>query len=279
MINQRNSLIKRTVNVAFLILLGSVVIVFALHFILGTPYQQLPQPISYEQYEHGESANTATTTPEKPPQEVPVIKPGPTPTSTATSTQPLPPIVRQQMNLRIPFQSQAPFGDWSQPYEDGCEEASLIMVDHYFKGEPLTPLAMKNGIDTQVDWQFANWGGHENLSAAKLVELADVFYHYHARIIEPLTAQEIREQISLGNPVIIGAAGRELGNPHYHYPGPLYHMLIIKGFTADGKFITNDPGTRFGADYVYDENTLMSALHDWTGSEPDGPPVGVVLYP
>ena len=56
-------------------------------------------------------------------------------------------------------------------------------------------------------------------------------------------------------------------------------MLVIKGFTSDGKFITNDPGTRNGADYLYTESTLMSAIHDWTGAAPDGPAVGVVLIP
>ncbi len=40
-------------------------------------------------------------------------------------------------------------------------------------------------------------------------------------------------------------------------------MLVIKGYTADGKFITNDPGTRRGADFLYSAATLLNANHDW----------------
>jgi hypothetical protein len=40
-------------------------------------------------------------------------------------------------------------------------------------------------------------------------------------------------------------------------------MLVIKGYTSAEKFITNDPGTRRGADFLYDENVIMEAMHDW----------------
>lgn len=53
-----------------------------------------------------------------------------------------------------------------------------------------------------------------------------------------------------------------LGNPYFTPPGPIYHMLVIKGYNLT-EFITNDPGTRRGADYVYSYQTLMKAIHDW----------------
>ena len=50
-----------------------------------------------------------------------------------------------------------------------------------------------------------------------------------------------------GVPVLLPAAGRLLRNPYFSGQGPLYHMLVVKGYTRDGKIITDDPGTRLAA--------------------------------
>ena len=208
---------------------------------------------------------------------VPVI-----PTSTVPQ-KPKPPVPEpkptvDQINLAVPFASQAPFGDWSMPYGEACEEASLIMTDFYLRDASLTKQQMKDMIDQMVAWQIKEWGGHMDLSAAKTIELAKQFNpSYRYQIISNLTADKIRDQLRAGFPVIVPAAGRELHNPNFKQPGPIYHMLVIKGFTKDGKFITNDPGTRNGADYVYTEEVLMSAIHDWTGQAADGAKVGIVI--
>ena len=44
-------------------------------------------------------------------------------------------------------------------------------------------------------------------------------------------------------------------------------MLVIKGYTKDGRFITNDPGTRRGANYLYDPNIVLNAIHYWNGGD------------
>lgn len=215
-----------------------------------------------------------------------VIPPTTTPSVTPTPTTPKPtpaptpkPVVKGQINLAVPFASQAPFGDWSMPYGEACEEASITMVDYYLHGASLSKQQMKDSIDTMVQWQVDTWGSHKDLSVSEVVTLAKHFYpKYSYEVINNLTADKIRQQLLLGRPVIVPAAGRELHNPNFKSPGPIYHMLVIKGFTKDGKFITNDPGTRNGADYVYTEAVLMSAIHDWTGSVADGEKVGLVMY-
>ena len=62
--------------------------------------------------------------------------------------------------------------------------------------------------------------------------------------------------------MIVPAAGRLLGNKYFQQPGPVYHMLVVKGFTSDGKIITNDVGTRRGQNYVYDEDVFLNAIHE-----------------
>ena len=37
-------------------------------------------------------------------------------------------------NLPVPFTSQAPAGVWTQPWQDACEEAAIVMVDHFYRG-------------------------------------------------------------------------------------------------------------------------------------------------
>lgn len=232
------------------------------------------------------------TRPEQIPVAVPltdIVMPVPTTTSsviTSTTTpRPLEPIPapvsisKSEINLAVPFASQAPLGDWSARYNEACEEASIIMVDHYLRGALLSKQEMKDLIDRQVMWQEEQWGGHHDLSVEKTIRLAKQFYpSYTYTIISDLTASKIREQLLLGRPVIVPAAGRELHNPNFKVPGPIYHMLVVKGFTKDGKFITNDPGTRNGADYIYTESILMNAIHDWTGEAADGEKVGLVIF-
>lgn len=180
--------------------------------------------------------------------------------------------LKKELNLAIPFQSQAPFADWGQPYQEACEEASIIMVDAYLQDSLLTKEIMKERILAMVDWQMKNWGGHHDLPIMQVAELTQALYGYSVRIIPDLTIEKIKVELNKGNPVIVPTAGRELGNPNFRQPGPIYHMLVIKGYTADGLIITNDPGTRKGADYTYKPEVLMAALHDW--SEPDAAPTG-----
>ena len=170
-------------------------------------------------------------------------------------------------NLDIPFQPQAPHANWEMPYQEGCEEASIIMAIKYLQGETsLTAEEMDQEILALVDWQNENWGGHHDLTVEQTAELLEKNYEYETKIIKNFTWDDVREYLSAGFPIIIPAAGRELENPYYTAPGPVYHMLVIKGYTAE-IVITNDPGTRRGADYQYNYDTLYNAIHDWNDGD------------
>ena len=79
--------------------------------------------------------------------------------------------------------------------------------------------------------------------------------------------------------LVTDPAGRLLGNPFYKAPGPLYHMLVLRGFTKT-KFITNDPGTRRGEGFQYEIKTIMEAMHDWnSGDVLSGRKAALVVYP
>lgn len=45
-------------------------------------------------------------------------------------------------------------------------------------------------------------------------------------------------------------------------------MLVITGFDdAKNIFITNEPGTRRGESFAYDQQKLFAAIHDWNNGD------------
>lgn len=163
--------------------------------------------------------------------------------------------------LSVPFQSQAPFGDWSEPYENACEEASIIIVEHALKNQSLSKQEMKDEIDRSVNWQVENWGSHHDLDAAQTLKLALEYFSLRGEVIKNVQIEQVKSQIADGHPVIVPSAGRKLGNPNFRGQGPVYHMLVVIGYDDDqGLFVTNDPGTRQGESYTYKYNILMNAI-------------------
>lgn len=163
----------------------------------------------------------------------------------------------------MPFGAQAPFADWSDPYQEACEEASLIMAKHFLAGEPLTPELTDRAILDMVAWETDNGYG-EDVNIDELAVIAQEYYGLDAQVHTDVSIDRIKQLIAGGQPVIVPAAGRMLGNPYFSGEGPYYHMLIIVGYNED-EFITNDSGTRRGEGYRYDQQILLNAIHDWTG--------------
>lgn len=178
----------------------------------------------------------------------------------STSKNAIPPT---SFNLNVPFTSQAPFADWDATFKEACEEASALMIHYYYQNKELTPQTATDEILKMVDWQVTNWGGHYDLTASQTAALIKEYLGYKkVEIIDNPTIDEIKSYLADNLPVIVPAAGRLLGNPHFRQPGPIYHMLVIKGYTGD-EFITNDPGTKYGHDYLYNYDVILNSLHDW----------------
>jgi len=180
--------------------------------------------------------------------------------STRSSDASLPSSVK----IDVPFQSQAPLANWDALHEEACEEASLILVQRYLSGQATTPQQMENEIQTLVAWETAH-GYAQDVTASQLKDIAHGVYGLHGTILTDTSVDSIKRQIASGHPVIIPAAGQMLGNPYFSGLGPPYHMLVIIGYD-DTSFITDDVGTRRGANYAYSYATIENAIHDWTGS-------------
>lgn len=188
-----------------------------------------------------------------------------------------------EANLDVPFTIQAPEQQWDLPYEEACEEASVLMVAAYYQGKTgqLPIEEAKKGILDIVTYENGRFGDYIHTTVAQTGEIATDFLKVSAAKVIPIkSAEEIKRLIANGYPVIVPASGRDLGNPNFKAPGPVYHMLVIKGYTKDGKFITNEPGTRKGYNYLYDVDVVMNALHDYAADDiRTGAKAVLVLFP
>lgn len=176
-------------------------------------------------------------------------------------------VMPEGTNLEVPFTCQAPYQNWNMPWQEACEEAGLIMIDHYLKGEYLNSEIPKDVANQEildmVDWQVKNWGGHYDITAKEIADLAKQYYNYqNIEVKYDITIDDIKRELAQGNPVLVPAAGQLLDNPHFTAPGPIYHVVDIVGFDENG-FITNDPGIWQGFKFRYAFDNLYNAIHDF----------------
>lgn len=175
--------------------------------------------------------------------------------------------IPSSVNLDVPFTPQAPAANWKSPFQEACEEAAAIITDYFYRGSRFSPEIATLEILQLTQWEEAH-GYPEDVTVEQLAEIVRAYYGYDARVSDAVTKDSILYELSQGHPVIVPTAGRMLGNPYYSGDGPWYHMLVIRGY--DGRyFITNDPGTRRGENYSYTFDTVLAAVHDWTGVKED----------
>lgn len=177
------------------------------------------------------------------------------------------------LNLDVPFFSQAPQGDWGAPYQEACEEASLLLAWYYVTGQTPSMATFEKDLLAMVDWEVDYFGQYEHTTIEQTAEIARVYLGYeNVEVATGPTAEELREWLGQGYPIVAPFAGRSLGNPYFTGLGPVYHNLVIRGYDG-AQFITNDVGTRHGKNFTYDEGVIMEALHDWhdaAATDPDG---------
>jgi uncharacterized protein YvpB len=171
-----------------------------------------------------------------------------------------------EYNLSVPFMVQAPSANWDLPYQEACEEASIIMLHYYLENMELDEESANKEILDLVTWQNSKFGDYKDTTVFETANIIKEYWGYTTEVIENPSIDDIKYQIAKGNPVIAPFYGKALDNPFYSGEGPLYHMMVIKGYTND-KFITNDPGTKKGKDFIYDYETIMSAMHDWNDGD------------
>lgn len=172
----------------------------------------------------------------------------------------------KSVQYNVPFTSQAPFGEWNVPeFQDGCEEASAIMANAWISGKSLSPAGVKKDLLNIAALEKQEIGHSTDTSAkdTKQLLLEQYFHLAHVELIEHFEKRDLIAALSRGI-VLVPMNGRLLGNPNFTSPGPLHHMVVVMGYDPGAhEFITNDPGTRKGAGYRYDEEVFFRAARDY----------------
>ena len=165
--------------------------------------------------------------------------------------------------LPVPMTAQAPSGNWDQLHNEACEEANAIMADAYFTSHGnLDPKYVESEITKLTDWQDQNFGYHLDTTAAETAKMIEQVYGLKTNLVNNFTADDLKQALLKNQLIIISENGRLLNNPNYKRPGPIHHMLLVKGYNA-AVFITNDSGTKRGLNYFYTFDTLKTAAADW----------------
>lgn len=180
---------------------------------------------------------------------------------TTTSPVPVKVEIPSKLELKVAFAPQAPFGNWDELHEEACEEASMIIAAKYFSNQPLDEAIMEEEIIKLDKWE-KDHSYKIDLSAEETAQVLRNYFKLSAQVSAEVSVDRIKYELSQGNLIIVPAAGRALQNPYFRSPGPIYHMLVIKGYN-NSEFIVNEVGTKRGDSFKYKYQTLLNAIHDW----------------
>ncbi len=169
----------------------------------------------------------------------------------------------EELNLEVPFYAQAPFGNWDYPWQEACEEASVLLVANVYLNKGWSKKQFNDQILEMVEWEKNKFGAYEHTTVAQTAQILGEIFNLETNVHENPSYQQVKEILAKGHLVIMTFAGKKLGNPFYRNGGPVYHAMVIKGYKQGEKLITNDVGTRRGADYVYPWDVIQDALHDY----------------
>ena len=176
--------------------------------------------------------------------------------------------------LPVPFTPQAPLGNWAAR-QHTCEEASLVMVDRYLHGDHSGGLIDAHTADAAIN-QITTWKPAQDLTTQQVGEVAQKYMGWAYKVL-PATRLNMKQQLSLGRPLIVGVRTHGLGNPNYpgyssHYEQAGYsvsHYLVVAGYDDKDTYVLNDPGLTRGHGYHISYDQLMHAIDDLDAAYPD----------
>ena len=122
-----------------------------------------------------------------------------------------------EFNLAVPWTSQAPNAVWDHRDQEACEEASIYMVDQFYRGVSeglINPSVADAAIQDLVDEQMQMFGYFESTTAEQTAELVESYYGYTVELIYNPTVDQIKNEVLAGHPVVVPAAGQVLANPY-----------------------------------------------------------------
>ena len=188
-------------------------------------------------------------------------------TVTQPSADPSPINLPANVSLAVPYTTQAPLGDWGNK-QHTCEEATLVMVDQYLKGNHSGAVIDPRTADAAIN-QITAWKPTQDMTDVQYGQMAKANLAYGYQVL-PASRVNIKTELALGRPVIVGVRTHGLGNAHYpgytsHYEQAgwsVSHFIVVAGYDSNDTVILNDPGISAGHGYHISFDQLFFAIND-----------------
>jgi hypothetical protein len=171
--------------------------------------------------------------------------------------------IPNQVILQVPFTPQAPTDNWAR--NEDCEETSITMANAFLNNITVNTLPAsdaQNGINQLKNWENINIGYNMNTGTEATTKMAQGAFKIKVKAISNFKENDLKQALANNHPILLPINARKLNNPKYLDNGPLYHMIVIRGYNDQG-FIVNDPGTNEGNGNIYNFDTLKNAAADW----------------
>jgi len=166
--------------------------------------------------------------------------------------------------IKTAFIPQAPEKNWEQPWQDACEEASLLTLKYYIQNENPDIQKLVTEYQQLFSYESDNNLSHD-INIENMSKISSQYLGLKPNIIENPALDDLKVKLSQDRPVIITANGKILykENKNFRSGGPWYHSLVILGYDDNSqKFIVHDVGTQHGAYFKYSYNLLLDSIHD-----------------
>lgn len=177
------------------------------------------------------------------------------------------------VELNVPYVSQAPDGKWIAPWDEACEEASILMVEGYYGDRnSRSTEEVKQTMQRMFAWEEKTFKKKDDTDATETKQLIETHASFGVSIQRDPKLEDILTELRGKRPVMAMVNMLELyRDPSYSFD--TYHVMVIIGFDDKRReFIVHDPAKRDEKRYTYDR--LLTALHDFNpqSKEADGTP-------
>lgn len=164
-------------------------------------------------------------------------------------------------NIDVPFTSQAPTGNWSEPWKNACEETSIYMVSSFYADDTIKRDEAIKHIKEIIAAKNKEFHVSADESLEKISELISLLgLPWKTEIVENPSLEDIKKQLAKNQPIIAPVFAPSL---HYAAGGPDYHVMVIAGYDdKTDEFIVNDPALKNGKGQRFKYDLFMNAIHD-----------------
>ncbi len=164
-------------------------------------------------------------------------------------------------NIDVPFTSQAPTGNWSEPWQNACEETSIYMVSSFYTEDTIKRDEAIKHIKAIIAAKNKEFQVSADESLEKISELIKLLgLPWSTEIVIDPTLEDIKKQLANNQPIIAPVFAPAL---NYGAGGPDYHVMVMTGYDdKNSEFIVNDPAMKNGQGVRFKYDLFIKAIHD-----------------